>query len=357
MSVTYDEILERMRAEYTKLSGITPAQASDINLRMKVLAGEIYNSMVNVEWLKGQMLPDTATGEFLDYHASQRGLERREASFAQGEVIFTRLTVTIKDTLIPAKTVVATEGEEPVYFETTEDVTIYAESYSAHAPIRAITAGAQGNVPAEKISVIVTPITGVQIVTNPDPCKSGADRESDESLRERIIESYKTPSNGTNCSYYKMICEQVPSVASAGVVPRGRGAGTVDVYVAAQGGEISDETLSLVQEKLSKLREVNVDVKVYKATLTPVNIHLKIDVLEGYEFEDVKRDCIKALSEYISTRGVGGNMLLSEAGDKIQHTRGIKEYTLFSYSNADVRCDNAHCPKVGTITVKEGVLE
>lgn len=357
MSRTYDEILSTMKEKYTELSGITPSENSDITLRMKVLAGEIYNSLVNVEWLKTQMLPDSATGEYLDYHASERGLARREAAFSQGEVIFSRMLMTVKDTLIPAKTIVATVGDDPVYFETTQDATILAETYSTIVPVRAITAGTSGNVPEKAISVIVTPITGVQEVTNPDACESGADAESDESLRVRILESIKAPSNGTNCSYYKKICEEIPTVTSAGVVPRGRGAGTVDVYVAAQGAEVSDEVLETVQAKLSELREVNVDVKAYKAQLTPVSIYLRIDVLEGYEFEDVENRCIKALSEYISTRGVGGNVLLSEAGDRIQHTRGIKEYTLFSYANSDVRCDESHCPCVGTISVKEGVLE
>lgn len=356
MSVTYDEILGRMKDEYTKLSGIVPANASDINLRMNVLAGEIYNSMVNVEWLKNQMFFDTAQGEFLTYHGAQRGIERREASCAQGEVVFYRQNITIKDTVIPQGVVVATQGENPAYFETVSESVIPATALSVHAEVKALKAGTQGNVPANKICVIVTPVAGVTAVKNPDACYSGSDAESDISLRNRIKESLKYPSNSTNCSYYKLLAEQVPSVSSASVVPRGRGAGTVDVYVTAQGADVSDEVLLQVQEKLSEMREVNVDVKVYKAQHTVVDIYLKIDVAEGYEFEDVKARCVSALNEYIATRGVGGSAILTEAGDRIQHTEGVREYTLSHYSNADVRCDNTHCPTAGVITVKEGVL-
>lgn len=355
MSVTYDEILDRMKSEYTRLSGITPSEISDIALRMQVLAGEIYNSMVNVQWLRNQMFPDTATGEFLDYHGQQRGISRREASCAVGEVIFSRLAVTVKDTVIPAGTVVATQGETPVYFETTQEAVIPKTTYTIHAPVRAVKAGIEGNVPAGKIDVIVTPVSGVQTVTNPDPCVSGADREGDESLRSRIKESFVSPSNGTNSGYYKNVALEIPSVASAGVVPRGRGAGTVDVYISGDGKEVSDGVLAQTQEKLSKLREVNVDVKVYKAKLTPVSIYLNIEVLDGFEFEDVKLSCENALYEYIASRGVGGSVLLTEAGDCVYHTEGVKEYSLSSYTNADVRCDSSHCPSVGTITVKEGI--
>ena len=78
MNVTYDEIYERMKSEYTRYSGFTPSEVSDINIRLKVLAGEIYNSLVNVWWLRNQMFTDSASGEYLTYHGQQRGVLRRE---------------------------------------------------------------------------------------------------------------------------------------------------------------------------------------------------------------------------------------------------------------------------------------
>ena len=53
--VTYDEIYQRMRAEYIAQGGAEFDEASDIAIRMRVLAGEIYNAYTNAEWLKKQM--------------------------------------------------------------------------------------------------------------------------------------------------------------------------------------------------------------------------------------------------------------------------------------------------------------
>ena len=39
---TYEAILERMRAEYEKKSGSPPEDASDLGLRLQILAGELY---------------------------------------------------------------------------------------------------------------------------------------------------------------------------------------------------------------------------------------------------------------------------------------------------------------------------
>ena len=45
--MTYDEILQAMTEEFTGLAGFSPDGASDIGIRMKVLAAQLYEL-----WLK-----------------------------------------------------------------------------------------------------------------------------------------------------------------------------------------------------------------------------------------------------------------------------------------------------------------
>ena len=85
---TYEEIVEDMKQSFFGLSGYIPDEASDLGIRMNVLAGEIYNAQTYLEWIKRQVFPQTAQGEYLDYHAQMRGLERKEAVKAVGEVEF-----------------------------------------------------------------------------------------------------------------------------------------------------------------------------------------------------------------------------------------------------------------------------
>lgn len=70
---------------------------------------------------------------------------------------------------------------------------------------------------------------------NPEPFSGGRDQEDDESLRERILETYARLANGAMPPYYKQAALSFPQVVAAQVVPRSRGVGTVDVVAAHTG--------------------------------------------------------------------------------------------------------------------------
>ena len=68
-----------MRETFSDKAGFSPDDASDIGIRLKVLAGEIYSACSQAEFLKRQAFPQTAEGDFLDLHARQRGISRKPA--------------------------------------------------------------------------------------------------------------------------------------------------------------------------------------------------------------------------------------------------------------------------------------
>lgn len=348
---TYDEILKSMTEKYTELSGITPDERSDIGIRLRVLAGEIYSSAVNSQWLKRQMFVSFAEGEYLDLHAGERGITRREETPSYGEVTFSVAEAATENISIPKGTVVACFASL-LRFETLYDTVIYAGETSATANAKSLGAGRAYNVLAGSISVMVTPPSGVDAVTNAAAFTGGCDKESDESLRDRVVKSIKFPANATNCAYYEAMAESVDGVSSAAVVPRGRGVGTVDVYVAADGAEASDETVSKVQILLSKEREVNVDVLVKKAESSPVSFYFKIEVQEGYAFDAVRSECKSAVSDYINSRGAGGDVLMCHVADIVYHVEGVKEFAFVSGVNSDHRGNSYTFPVAGTISVQ-----
>ena len=353
---SYDEILTRMIENYESKTGITPAKESDIYVRLSVLAGEIFSTKMSLEYIKSQTQLQSASGEFLDSHGALRGLKRYKASKAFGEVIFSLSGVSDRDVLIPKGVVVSAGGdEEALCFETTQEVTILKGNTSVHANIQAVSEGRKYNVRAGSVRNFTTAVSFVTSVTNPDDLEGGSDMESDESFRERIVESLKNPPCATNCSYYKNTALSVSGVSGAGVVPKVRGAGTVDVYIAAQGAQVSDETLLKVQALLSQEREVNVDVKVQKANEVLVNYYLQIDVKDGYDFAEVKKKCKTALSDYIARSGVGGKLTLTKAGERIIHIEGVEDYSFSNYTNKDIDLSDDEFARENVITVVEGV--
>lgn len=86
--ITYDEIYNKMRSEFEVRSRFDFDEKSDADIRIRVLAGEIFNAMTSIEWLKRQMFVATATGEYLDYFASQRGIERKRRKRRRAKLHF-----------------------------------------------------------------------------------------------------------------------------------------------------------------------------------------------------------------------------------------------------------------------------
>ena len=110
-------------------------------------------------------------------------------------------------------------------------------------------------------------------------------------MRERLIDSYKNISNGTNSAFYKAHVLKYDGIYSASVVAKERGVGTVDIYVAAKGGVPSDNLVSEIQNEISAIRELNVDVKVNKATTVEISVAVDVTVKTGYSFDEIKAQC------------------------------------------------------------------
>jgi len=92
---------------------------------------------------------------------------------------------------------VTSENGDPITFETLADGIIdIGETYTL-IDAQAVYPGANGNIPAQSMMKIVTPILFVLRATNPLPFTNGTDRESDESLRKRYIYAIEIPGRAT----------------------------------------------------------------------------------------------------------------------------------------------------------------
>ena len=351
---SYDSILSGMKEKYTELSGRDVPEGSDIDIRMKVLAGEIFDSEVNLDFVKRQMFASTATGEYLDMHAEDRGISRNKAIKARGKVTFSISAVREDAINIPQGTIVGTSGDVCVTFATTRAATLAAGVLSVTVPCIAETAGFEGNVAAQTVDVIITNVIGVDSVTNSSRISGGSDAESDESLRKRVLNTYISVSNGTNAAYYKKLAESVEGVKSACVTPRGRGAGTVDVYISGYNEEASPALVADVQRLLNEQRELNVNVLVSAALSVRVSLGIVVMVKDGYDFNAVSTALRSELSSYISSLGVGEDVLESYLGRVILSVEGVYDYYWINGYNSSYTIDNNEFSKFNAITIEEG---
>lgn len=350
---TYSQILERMQENFKNMSGFSADDASDIGIRLKVLAGEIFSLNANVEWLKNQMFANTATGEQLDLHAEQRGIFRKEAVRATGILTFSREEALDYDVEIPSGTICSTTDVDGVHFETKDNAVLKAGELSVSVAAQSVEGGKNKNVLANKITLLVTPPAGITSVNNDEDFTNGVDEETDDELRKRILESYKNVSNGTNIAFYKSEALKYNGVYSANVVPLVRGKGTVDIYVAGKGKLLSSSLIDEIQSGIEDLREVNVDIKVKSPTLVEVNTPLNIVLKDGYLFSEVQERCLEVINEYYESLSIGEQVIFAAIGRKIFDIDGVKNYYFSSTVDYDKFIDVDELAVLGTVTVNQ----
>jgi len=351
--ITYDEILESMKSKYLELSGNQVAEYSDIDIRMKVLAGELYKEVVNLEFIKNQMFVNSATGEYLDRHGADRGLSRKSAVKAKGKVKFSLATPLEVDLVVPKGTVVSTSGSIPYQYTTNSDGTISAGETSVTLSCTAVDGGVASNAVIGAVNVLVTAVPGIETVKNKTAFIGGTDEENDESFRQRIIESYNSISNGTNKAYYKSLALSVSGVTEASVVPKVTGAGSVDVYICSERQQPTDTLVNKVQELMDEAREVNVIVFVIPAKSVAVNFSISISIKDGYSFKSVSDKVRKALEDYVNTSPIGQDLIENHIAKVVMSVEGVYNFSYTGVFETEYAISNDSFPVVGTIIIEE----
>jgi uncharacterized phage protein gp47/JayE len=204
-----------------------------------------------VSQLRGYNLPEAinliwprfSTGEYVDLHAQLRGLTRKEALYATGEITFTGTP----GTTIPAGYMCSTESKNDIAsqdYVTSEECEI-GESGTVTVSAHASVAGSTGNTAANTIVINSTAYDDVTGITNANPFTGGIDEESDESLIERISDYDKTQgdSNIGNPSDYKRWAEEVPGTGEASVIRSKDTSGIVTIVLLDGNGEPASQQL------------------------------------------------------------------------------------------------------------------
>lgn len=349
---SYNDILERMVDTYEAESGFRPENESDIMLRLRVLAGEIFQERVYAEYILRQMFSTTAEGEYLEAHAAQRGLSRKHGTKAVGSLVFTAENELHDEILIPAGTTVCTT-DNMLRFVTDNDAVLTTNAHTVSVDATAAQIGSEYNARFGSIGIIVTPVIGVASVRNMSSFTGGTDDESDEKLRERVAESYRNISNGANAAYYRSIALSVDGVYAASAVGCSRGVGTVDVYVCDRGRILANEKIQEIQALLDEKREVNVDVRAYNAAELVINLYIRLAVKDGYDFAAVAENVRIAVTNYINDLGIGNDLWLSNVGEVIYHIEGVSDYRFLEGYGSDREIPPTRFAKAGSILVRD----
>jgi len=153
------------------------SEVSLLSIWIQFFSEEMDTAWKHLESIFYNQFVDTATNVALDYVVGLGGITRNPSKKA--EVLLRFLGV--NGSPVPLGTICQTTNG--IRFVTMDSGTV--EAGSIDIPAQAILSGPDGIVPANSVTEIATPLTGIDSVSNPDPSFGGLPRETDIELRDR----------------------------------------------------------------------------------------------------------------------------------------------------------------------------
>ena len=328
-----EELYGQMLQVFEEKTGFTMDDTADLAVRLYAAAAQIQTLYAYCDWAVNQSFPQTANGEYLDYHAALRGITRRAGTKATGTLRFRIDRALEADLPVPKGTVCATAGL--VRFVTTQDGAIAAGELYADIPAQAESVGTSGNAGAETITLMTRAPEGVAGVLNLRAFTGGSGQEDDESLRLRVLDSFIRLPNGANAAFYELRAMSHAGVEAAVVIPRMNGIGTVGVVIASASGAPSAQLLQEVQEDLDAVREIAVDVTVLPPQIQEVSVTASIRPKTGISFEAAKAAAEKAVKGCFTGSMLGKSLYRAAISSAIFAT-GMVDNVVLTQPQADV---------------------
>lgn len=201
----------------------------------------IWIKNVFIETVLMNMFLMTASGQFLDLFANAVNLERKPATLAMGEILFTKANKN-QAVVIPAGTVISSPEINGVTYQlqTTQEYSIPSGVETARIPVLAVGSGENYNLAAGYYRFLVEQIDGVT-VTNDDNwlISPGANIESDDDLRDRTKNQYNFVGHYHTDAVYRGIVTTITGISTKQVFfvhDAPRGPGTANLYLLLNDG-------------------------------------------------------------------------------------------------------------------------
>lgn len=244
------------------------AEGTDINIILAAQSAMADEATRHLALRMAALFLDSAEGEDLDRLVADRfspTVVRRQAAPAVVQLQFTRTDTSAPVTFDVGAKFRTTTGTE---FELAAAVAIpLGSSGPVTGVAQAVLAGTGGNAGANTITQFVTsPTDTTVVVTNLEPASGGTDVETDESLRERARDFFRTARRGT-LSAIEFGALTVAGISSATAIEildpqSGLPTGVVQVFIADQNGQSNQVLAESVRNALLEFRAAGVIVDV-----------------------------------------------------------------------------------------------
>lgn len=316
---TYDKLMEEVLAAAPP--GIDTRKGSIFFDAISAVVNKIAKMYTDLDLIFEMVFITTTSGEYLDLKADEYAMQRQAATPAKYRLEYTGTR--------PASGERFFHNDSGYYFllHEDDDGTLYLEAEATGTEVNDIEAG--------DIAVPVNTITGLTSAFFGAAYEYGTDAETDESLRERMLDKVAGPAENGNKQHYQSWCESITGVGRARITPLWNGENTVKaVLISPLGLPVSEAVEEAVQQYIdpnSLGKTVTVGGKTYNvgdglgngvanigahftaaaATAHTIDLGFGAELVEGVSVEEATAAATEAVTEYFKR-------LVLEAGDDDQ---------------------------------------
>jgi uncharacterized phage protein gp47/JayE len=326
---TFGQILQE-QLDYLA-SVVSPLTDVNIGSATRTLLEAVALVLAELHYLSEQLIArffvSSAEGQWLDMRAAEYGLARVEASP-------TLRDLTVSHAAGPAVTIPVghTFATLPgaavqVVYQVTQETILGAGSASVDVPAVSTTTGAATAIPdATALRQQGTALAYIDSVVTSTVTTAGTDRESDDSLRARVLDHLRNPAGpGSPADYRRAVLDAFAgTVASVAVIPLWDGPGTVEVLILGPSNAIPDgDTIADVQDFLDGWAPVGADVTVAAPATVEVDVQATVTAGAGFDAATVRANAAAAVAAYLDALGIGEAARFGAVANAIWDTAGV----------------------------------
>ncbi len=239
-NMTFENIMESLTANIDP--SLDTEEGSVLYDALAPCAIELANLYIQLDTVLNQTFVDTATGGYLDLRCGEKGIKRKEATYAVVKGVF-----------------------EPSNIELlNQRFTCGSYSYKAYHKeedgVYLLKCESSGSAPNSTVGTLIPInfIEGLQTATITEISIPGEDEETDEELREKYFTNLESIAFGGNIADYRAKIESLDGVGATKIIPVWNGGGTVKALLLdSEFKAASNNLINYVQEIMDPLQDGN----------------------------------------------------------------------------------------------------
>ena len=313
----------------------------------------------------------TSYGPDADSWLADFGITTRlGAQAATGLVVYSRLTASAAQPVIPVGALVQTQNgsirfvvyadpTNPLYSSAVNGYVVPAQVVNAIVPVQCVTSGVVGNIAAAAITLQASSVPGMDTVTNPGAFTNGLDSESDDDVKARFRLDVQALSKGTRAAIMAAVkgvrVGMQVTVTENTALDGSPEPGFISVVVDDGSGNCPPDIVAAcraaVTDDVIGVRAATIRVGLVPASITYANVTMQIASAPGYYHPNVVAAVSAALAFAINGLGLGSGLPFYDLSAYALAVPGCAKVLAMSLNGSQ-----ADIPDNPTATVKAGSL-